>query len=118
MFAGERATIHRKVEGVRPVRIKKCKHSGQGAIALAVQRGAVRVGLLGYDCQYSDGKKHWHGDHPRKLGNAATVNRWVGHLQELAAQIRGVEVINMTRKTAIKHWPRVSLEQFIQGDKK
>lgn len=116
LFRGERTTRHQKVKGVRTVKIRKCRHSGEGAIALAAHGGAVRIGLLGYDCQHTGGQKHWHGDHPRKLGNAATAHKWAGHLVELAREIRGVEVLNMTRKTAIKHWPRISLQQFIDGE--
>lgn len=115
VFGGLRVTSVNRVPGVKHVKIRKCRHSGEGAISLAAHFGAVRVGLIGYDCQHTDGKKHWHGDHPQKLGNAATVHRWVGHLSELARDLNGVEVLNMSRQTAIKHWPRISLQQFIEG---
>ena len=44
----------------------------QGAMA----GGAKRVVMLGYDCQHTGGRAHWHPDHGGHLGNAKTIDRW------------------------------------------
>ena len=48
-------------------------NSGAAAVSLAYMFGAARIYLLGYDCQRTGGKAHWHGDHPKGLGNAGSM---------------------------------------------
>lgn len=88
-------------------------NSGAGAIALAVKAGASRVILLGYDCQFTGGKAHHHGDHPPGLGNAGSLPKWPDQFKRLAASIEGVEVINCTRQTALRAFPRMALEDSL-----
>lgn len=89
--------------------------SGAAAISLAAHRGASTVILLGYDCQYTDGKRHWHGDHPRGLGNAGSVAKWVRGFEELASAMEkaGVRVLNASRETALTCWERVGLDDAL-----
>lgn len=88
-------------------------NSGAACINLAAQGGARRILLLGYDCQKTDGKAHWHGDHPRQLGNARQIDRWHEKFEQLAADLKDVEVINCSRQTALKCWPRANLEDVL-----
>lgn len=116
-FQGLRITGHQKVSGVKHVKFRKCRHSGEGAIALAAQYGgARRIGLLGYDCQFTGGRAHWHPDHPKRLGNAGTVDKWADHLRTLAAELPGIEILNLTRETALTQWPRFELARFLEGE--
>jgi hypothetical protein len=85
-------------------------NSGAACITLAAQAGAKRIILLGYDCQKTEGKSHWHGDHPRKLDNAKYINRWPAKFAEQAKTLTDVEVINCTRQTALTCYPRMHLE--------
>src|SRR5690606_10503176 len=64
--------------GVKRIRFDRQtpRNSGAGAVAMAAQFGAARIVLLGYDAQHTGGRKHWHGDHPKKLGNAGSVGKW------------------------------------------
>ena len=71
--------------------------------------GAARVILLGYDMGCNGEQKHWHPDHPTDLGNppnatsrrgARTSNGWRAT----------VPIINATRQTALKCFPRMDLE--------
>ena len=41
---------------------------------------AKNIILLGYDGQKTNGKAHWHADHPRGMGNAGPVDKWVKQL--------------------------------------
>lgn len=86
------------------------RNSGAAAIALAAMWGARRIVLLGYDCQKTGGRSHWHGDHPAGLGNAGSIHRWPAIFDKVAASLRGrVQVVNATEHTALKCFPRVPL---------
>lgn len=96
------------------VRIPAYGNSGAGAIATAVHWGAKRVILLGYDCQHTGGMAHWHGDHPKGLGNARMVDKWAEKFAELAETIPpSVDVVNCSRVTALNCWPRGDLVQML-----
>jgi len=75
-------------------------NSGAGAIALAAKFKAAKVVLLGYDCQHTGGQRHWHGNHPKGLGNADSVKKWHDHFSKLRGSL-SVDVINCTRQTAL-----------------
>lgn len=88
-------------------------NSGAGAIRMAADGGAQRIILVGYDCQKTAGKAHWHGDHPRGMGNAGQINKWPAKFDEMAKDLVGVEIINATRQTALTCWPCAPLESLI-----
>lgn len=88
-------------------------NSGAGAIMLAATYGASRIVLLGYDCQRTGGRAHWHGDHPSSLGNAGSLPRWQQQFNELRQRIQRVEIINCSRSTALKVFPRQTLEETL-----
>lgn len=91
-------------------------NSGAAVISLAVASGAARIILLGFDCQKTGGKTHWHGDHPKGLGNALSLKRWPKHFQNVAdhAKRAGCQVLNATRETALTCFERVNLEQVFE----
>ena len=101
--------------GVRRTTAKAYGNSGAACIALAVAAGAERVVMLGYDCQHTDGKTHWHGSHPKGLGDAGSINKWPAKFRELSKDIHGkAEVINASRVTALDMFPRMSLEECLK----
>lgn len=87
-------------------------NSGAGAVALADKAGARRVILLGYDCQKTNGLTHWHGSHPRGLGDAGSLPKWPNQFARLAAAV-GCEVINCSRETALEAFPRGDLDSVL-----
>lgn len=91
-------------------------NSGAGAIGLAVAAGAKKIVLLGYDCQRTEGKTHWHGDHPKGLGNGQSMRSWPFQFRQCAqyAKDKGVVVLNATRRTALECFDRVDLESALQ----
>ncbi len=112
-FAGERASLGelRPQFGLIPAgAFEHYNNSGAAAISLAAHRGAVKIVMLGYDCQHTNGRTHWHGDHPPTLGNAGSVHVWMDGFRALAAALADVTVINASRATAIDLWPRMALE--------
>jgi hypothetical protein len=108
-FSGERISSGGFVHCTK-VRFRHPRNSGAGAIALAAHWGASRVLMLGYDCQKTGGKAHWHGDHPKGLGNAGSVAKWPAQFQDMLRYLADVEVINCSRATALTCFPRGDLE--------
>jgi hypothetical protein len=120
-FSGELATTSGQVRdfGLEPmgtygVGFHPHGNSGAGLVAISHMAGAARVIMLGYDCQKTDGKAHWHGDHPRGLGNAGAVAKWPAQFAKLAETVKGMEVINCTRTTALDCFPRMDLDKALR----
>lgn len=94
-------------------------NSGHQALQMMVEFGARKVALIGFDHQHTGGKKHFFGDHPRKpgvrLGNARHTDQWVRYMNLTAKELvkMRVEVINLSRETALECFPRVTVEEFI-----
>lgn len=90
-------------------------NSGHQAINLACVFGASRILLLGYDCQHTGGKSHWHGDHPKTLGNARCVTHWGKGFRRQAqdADLRGVEIVNCSRATSLTCFRRATITECL-----
>lgn len=93
-------------------------NSGSAAISIAALAGARKVILVGYDCQRTGGKVHWHGNHPKGLGNAGGMPKWPKQFADCATHMQriGVDVINCTRSTALTCFPRGDLEEWLCKD--
>lgn len=98
------------------VKITSYGNSGAAAVSFAASAEAKQIILLGYDCKYSDsGLRHWHGDHPQGLGNAARIDLWHVKFERLAKeQGVGREILNASRDTALTCFPRISLEEALK----
>ncbi|MFW8567064.1 hypothetical protein [Orrella sp. 11846] len=112
VFTGDKVSVS-KVSGVKYLKNLKCKNSGQGAILYAYSQGAERIILLGFDAQPTDGQSHWHGDHPKPLTNPSAFDRWQIEFAEAAKRTSEIEVINASRETALRCWPREDLESAL-----
>jgi len=88
-------------------------NSGAACIAIAAHGGAKRVVMLGYDCQHTGGAAHWHGNHPRGLSNAKQTAKWPVLFQRLRDDWLDVEILNASRATALKVFPRCELEEAL-----
>lgn len=115
-FSGERVSVAKYPRVNRFGAIPHFSNSGAAAVSLAASRGAKRIVMLGYDCQRTDGKAHWHGDHVKTLGNAGSLPKWPANFAKLATHLQrmGVEVLNASRATALECFPRVSLEDALE----
>jgi hypothetical protein len=126
-YKGHRVSRTGKTPGVETWRGIKWQrtggNSGHMAIQYAVERGAVQVALLGFDQQRTDGKAHFHADHPREakgrrtnMANAGGVSSWPRLMAKTSLELRdrGVHVVNLSRQTALKCFPRMSVEQFLE----
>jgi hypothetical protein len=92
-------------------------NSGFGAINLAVQFGARRIILVGFDMRIDKGI-HWHGPHKGGLTNpnAKNVERWRRVIEEAAPILGalGVEVINASPVSALGAYPKMSFTEAIE----
>jgi hypothetical protein len=81
-----------------------------------VHLGATRVLLLGYDMQRTNGKDHYHADHPYRMANPYTS--WQRLYRTLAPEIAaaGVTVINCSRETALTCFPRQSIAEALADE--
>lgn len=91
------------------------ENSGFQAINLAYLFGATRIILLGFDMQRTDGKEHWHGNHPSGLNRHSPFEKFAKNFDALSKDLEaeGVEVINATRQTALKCFKRKNLEEAL-----
>lgn len=90
-------------------------NSGAAAIELAAHAKAPRVTLLGYDMSYApDGQRHWHEDHTGSGGNAGGIDIWPRLFERLAPRLKGVRVVNASRRTALKMFERRTLEEELR----
>lgn len=91
-----------------------CLNSGAGALLMARHYGAGLIIMLGYDCQAdSNGQRHWHGSHPKGLGNAGMMHKWPAQFAQVAKALQPARVINATRSTALECFERMSLKKAL-----
>lgn len=93
-------------------------NSGFQTLNLALQWGARPIILAGYDMRVDKGL-HWHPDHPRGMNNptARNVERWRRVIDEAALVLRalGVTVWNASQVSALRSYPKRSLEEILEG---
>lgn len=89
------------------------QNSGAAAISLAVRLGAEQVTMLGYDCGIVKGNSHWHGDHPKGLGNCGSQRRWPQQFQKLRDTFKDAVIVNASRHTMLQVFPKVTLEEAL-----
>lgn len=91
-------------------------NGGFQALNLAIQFGARRIVLIGFDMDVSAGV-HWHGKHEGGLNNPheALCEGWREHFARAVSDLEalGVEVVNATRGGALEAFPRVGLQRVL-----
>jgi hypothetical protein len=90
-------------------------NSGYQAINLAkIRMNADIVLLLGYDMQGRG--THWFGRHDGSKGLSTSTNYGdlCGHFNKMHPERYGLQVLNMTRTTALECFPRITLEEAVR----
>ena len=116
LFTQSPSYLYREVESTAIYRgWRSFGNSGANAVSLAINAGARRVLMLGYDCALTGGRSHHHGDHPPTLRNCDTLPKWPAQFQRLAgwASKRGAVVLNASRESALTCFPRVTLAEVL-----
>ena len=84
---------------------------GYQAINLAIQLGAKRVVLLGYDMKLADdGKRHWFGDHPQQVAAHSQYQTFIDCFKGMA------DVLSKTQIWIYNCTPDSALTCFIKKD--
>jgi len=100
-----------------PTGLRTGKNSGYQAINLAVHLGAKRILLLGYDCQRTHGQDHFFGPHPKPLhvNSPSRFLEFRGLFASLVQPLAAlqIEILNLTRETALTCFPRQTLESLL-----
>lgn len=92
-------------------------NSGFGALNLAVQFGAKKIILIGYDMTLRGGV-HWHGPHVGLNNpNDGNVARWRNALDNVKVTLDGlgIEVINCSLVSSLQNYPKMSLEEALEN---
>lgn len=93
-------------------------HSGFHALNLAMQFGAKRIILVGFDLRTDKGK-HFFGEHPydKTRPIAANVDKWRKILDDQAPVIRerGVEVFNCSPVSKLTAFPKMTFEEALDA---
>ena len=97
-----------------PTGLRAGLNGGFQSINLAVHMGAKRIVLLGYDMAPNPhGPSHWFGEHPDKRPSPyADMREAFDSLVEPLAAL-GVSVVNCSRRTALRTFPIVALEDAL-----
>jgi hypothetical protein len=92
-------------------------NSGFQALNIAVQFGATRIVLVGFDMRLDRGL-HWHGRHPQGLNNPhePSIMAWRRALDAAAPTFAalGITVLNASPVSALTAYPVVPLEDSIR----
>lgn len=87
-------------------------NGGFQALNLAINWGAKRALLIGFDMTLANGE-HWHGRHTQGLNNPRehNIRRW---LSAHWSTPDGVEIINCNPQSALDAYPKMSFEDAIR----
>lgn len=89
-------------------------HSGFQALNIALQFGAARVLLVGFDMRGSHfyGRNNWmKANNP----NESVFPRWIKGMDGAASDLKkwGIEVVNASPVSAVKSFPHMTIEQTL-----
>ena len=87
-------------------------NSGYQALNLAYLLGATRILLLGFDMSMEGKKRHWFGDHPEGIGLSSNYNNFITYFKTINPAEYGIEIWNVSRRTALGHFPRYNLDDL------
>lgn len=100
---------------LKPTGLRAGRNSGYQAINLSIHLGAARIVLMGYDMSIGEkGRAHWHDEHPDRLRSPYSAFRQ--NFETIVAPLKelGIEVINCSRRSALKAFPMRPLEEALQ----
>lgn len=95
-------------------------NSGTMAINLAFQCKPKRVFLLGFDmCRGPGYEAYWHSPYPWNPQGATKPQKyaeWAPEFDDIGAQFQqaGIEVFNVTHRSAIEAFKKISFEDFLR----
>lgn len=105
--------------GAAPMRRSEASNgshnSGMLAIEWAIQKGATKVYLLGFDCSIENGTHH-HGDHMKTPNpTEGRCHSWQKQFKRLAKHYPKAQIFNCSRETELMAFPLASLESVLES---
>lgn len=102
--------------GIYSDKVHHASNSGYVAIQVARILGAKKIILIGFDHQHTDNKRHWFGDHDKKVfsKNADNVDKWVTDIDHLLLHMSDVDIVNCSLQTAITGCRRSFIENELR----
>lgn len=103
-------------DGLGTQEIHTGSNGGHAAVNLAYLWGARRILLLGYDMKLSsDGRRHWHADHPAPCIQAQHFSNWIHRFESTARDLErlGIEVLNCTPDSALPWFDRATIQEAL-----
>lgn len=63
----------------------------------------MKIILVGFDMQHTNGKSHWFGDHPKGFLNFNCAERWCNEIENMSGYYKnlGIDLVNCTIESAI-----------------
>lgn len=98
--------------------IRHGRNGGYAALHLVAHLGPPRRAvLLGYDMRHAGGRSHWHSGHGRFVPEQTLVDAMLPLFATLTGPLAalGVEVINASPESRIECWPRVTIDDVLDG---
>jgi len=96
-------------------------NSGFQALNIMAQMKVSSVALLGFDMCLVGGQIHWHGRHPDSGSvlynpDQMAFDRWIGRMNDAAPILksRGIEVVNCSSHSALKCFPKMTIQQTFE----
>jgi len=107
---------HNQIVSLDPEAVADGKHSGFGAISLAILKGARRIVLLGYDLNPPSVRQrsHWHDTYAPAEVEFGFVHypTWARAVDQIAEHLPdGVEVVNANPQSAVRAFPFSTYER-------
>ena len=111
----------RWIDGLSTDKSYIAAHHGTGPqlINIALHYGAKKMLLIGWDMRHS-GKRHYFGEYPKvmqhttkNLGPDGELIGLIKEMETINASDYGIEIINCTPGSALKHFPMGDLEDHI-----
>lgn len=93
-------------------------NSGYAAIQLAILMGFKRIGLVGFDGAYGEGKPtHYHTRYSHRVKDS-TLDSFTRLLDSCAEMFRaiGVEIVNLSPVSQLTCYPKVTIEEWNRAD--
>jgi hypothetical protein len=118
-----RDTSHPKGISIKAGAVSWNCNSGSAAISVAVQAGAKRIILLGFDMSLDNNIQHWHNMYGKPT-DPKTVSKslltFASHLSGFPviaqdAKRLGVEIINASPNSTIPQFPKFSVKELINN---
>jgi hypothetical protein len=109
--------LDRRPQGLHKTpRIGWNSNTGASAVNLAIQLGASKVILLGFDMKIAEGRANWHANH-KDAPNNHIYNRFMRGFEavkkDLDIKYPDIEVLNANPDSAMDIFPRVEIDDAL-----